>query len=114
MKKQKLAHLMLLGLVFLLISLGAKAQQRSTNVLVTQVAGQQGWFDVQFSDAESAYSLKALMADKAGKDAIIHRLYVDDVRHVARIELIDKHLQGAQVKSIIEQKALGRQSSSEK
>ena len=103
---QKLAHYAVLVVTFLLSSLGLMAQN-SAKIQVSPVSNQQGWYDVQFQDAASAYSLKALTADKAGKDAIINRLYINDVTKVARIELIDKGLQPSSLKAIIEQKALG-------
>ena len=67
-----------------------------------QVPQQNGWYDVQFPDGTSEYTLKALTAEKAGKDALIKRLYVDEVRHVARIEVVDKGLTTAQVQAQVE------------
>ncbi len=102
MKSKKLARFCVLGLFVLLTSVGLRAQQVESHVKIVPVPQQNGWYDVQFTDGTSEYSLKALMAEKADKNALINRLYVDEVRHVARIEVIDKQKSLQQVQLAIE------------
>ncbi len=88
----------------LIASLGLQAQQAQGHVKIEPILHQSGWFTVQFLDANSPYALKALMPEQAGKAAVIQRLYIDDVTHIARVEVVNHQLSADSFKAAIEQK----------
>ncbi len=104
MKKRQLARFTVLGLLLVLSSLSIRAQQMTGQVTVSQVPQQEGWFDIQFRDGDNPYSLKAMMAESGAKGAVIHRLYVDEVKHVARIEVIDHKLSVETLQALMNEK----------
>lgn len=104
MRKRQLAQFAVLGLLFLLSSLSIRAQQVTGQVTVTQVPQQEGWFDIQFREGDNPYSLKTMMAGNGAKGPVIQRLYVDDVKHVARIEVIDHKLSVEMLQGMMNEK----------
>ena len=106
MRKRQLARYSVLGLLLLLSSLSIQAQQMTGQVTVSQVPQQEGWFDIQFRDGDNPYALKAMMAGSESKGAVIQRLYVDEVKHVARIGAIDHKLTVETLQALMNEKLI--------
>lgn len=105
MKKTRMVRTVVLT-GFLWLFFGATYAQKAQEIQVTHVQHQQGWFDVGFPDLQSAYSLKALLPEKAGNAALIQRLYIDERQKVARVEAVNKEILSQDLKAAIE-KSLG-------